>query len=64
MSNKGKKKQSFISGVAKEFKYITWPKSKEFKSTSFVVLTFVFLYILYIGFFDFILKKGFDLLFK
>lgn len=59
-----KKKSNLIVDVFKEFSHITWPKGKEFKNTSFVVLIFVAMYIIYIGFFDFVLKKVFDILFK
>ena len=64
MSNRKNKKENLFSGIVNEFKIITWPKSKEFKITTGIVLIFVFLYIVYIGFFDLILKKVFDLLFK
>lgn len=58
------KKSNLILETIQEFSKITWPKGKEFKNTSFIVLVFVSMYIVYIGFFDFILKKCFDLLFK
>lgn len=61
---KAVKKSSLVSEVVKEFSHITWPKGKEFKNTSFVVLIFVAIYIVYIGFLDLVLKRGFDLLFK
>ena len=64
IKNKGDKKENLLYGVFKEFKNITWPKPEEFKSTSGIVLTFVFLYIVYIGFFDWILKQIFNLLFR
>ena len=59
-----KKKSNIFVETIREFSNITWPKGKEFKSTSFVVLVFVAMYIIYVSFFDFFLKKGFDLLFK
>lgn len=58
------KKSNLFFETIKEFSNITWPKGKEFKNTSFVVLVFVGIYIIYIGFFDFLLKKVFDFLFK
>lgn len=58
------KKNNLILETIREFSKITWPKGKEFKNTSFIVLVFVSMYIVYIGFFDFILKKCFDFLFK
>lgn len=61
---KAEKKSSLISEVVREFAHITWPKGKEFKNTSFVVLVFVAIYILYIGILDLLLKRVFDLLFK
>lgn len=68
MASKNKKekekKSSLISEVIREFAHITWPKGKEFKNTSFVVLVFVAIYILYIGVLDLLLKRGFNLLFK
>ncbi|EIA26639.1 hypothetical protein SFB4_242G0, partial [Candidatus Arthromitus sp. SFB-4] len=44
MSNRKNKKENLFSGIVNEFKIITWPKSKEFKSTTGIVLIFVFLY--------------------
>lgn len=61
---KAEKKSSLVIEVVKEFSHITWPKGKEFKNTSFVVLVFVAIYVVYIGFLDLVLKRGFDLLFK
>lgn len=58
------KKSNLFLETIKEFSKITWPRGKEFKSTSITVLVFVGLYIIYIGFFDFILKKCFDILFR
>lgn len=58
------KKTNLVLETVKELSNITWPKGKEFKNTSFVVLIFVGMYIIYIGFFDFLLKKIFDFLFK
>lgn len=69
MSSKSKEKQltkrsNLFLEIFQEFSKITWPKGKEFKNTSFIVLVFVGMYIVYIGFFDFMLKKVFDILFK
>lgn len=58
------KKGNLLLETVQEFSKITWPKGKEFKNTSFIVLVFVGMYIVYIGFFDFILKRCFDLFFK
>lgn len=62
--SKLEEKGNLFLETIKEFSNITWPKGKEFKNTSFVVLIFVSMYIIYIGFFDFLLKKIFDFLFK
>lgn len=58
------KKSNLIIETIRELSNITWPKGKEFRNTSFIVLVFVSMYIIYIGFFDLILKKIFDFLFK
>lgn len=66
IKNKSKeiKKSNLLFETVREFPKITWPKGKEFKNTSVTVLVFVGLYIIYIGFFDFIFKKCFDILFR
>lgn len=62
-ANKLNERSNIIVEVIREFKKITWPKSEEFKKTSLIVLSFVAIYIVYIGFLDVILKKCFDFLF-
>lgn len=58
------KKSNLLVEVVREFSVITWPKGKEFKNTSFIVLVFVSMYIIYIGFFDLVFKRLFDVLFS
>ena len=62
-TNKVDERSNLIVEVIREFKNITWPKSGEFKKTSVIVLIFVTMYIVYIGFLDILLKKCFDFLF-
>ena len=62
-ANKLDERSNLMVEVIREFRKITWPKSSEFKKTSFIVMVFVAMYIIYIGFLDVVLKKCFDLLF-